>query len=144
MNAAGLKHRLRELKRVERKIRFGDAQGKALPLVWDLFFDLRDAGAVQAKYPLQVLAAMDRETLRLVIGEYWSYVCRELFHETDIPGGVKYDAGVLLQWGLPADAGAAAVKRKFRELAKLYHPDAGGDEQSFIALMEAYRQLTGK
>ncbi len=144
MNVVGLKRRLRELKRIEQKIRFSGALKKTPSLTWDLFFDLQDTGTGKAKYPLKFLAAMDHETLRRVVGEYWSFVYSEMFNESDIPGGKKYDTNLLLQWGLPADAGAAAIKQKFRELAKLYHPDAGGDEQSFIALMEAYNRLMGR
>ena len=43
----------------------------------------------------------------------------------------------LLNWtGLPPNAGSAEIKKKFRELAKKNHPDAGGDESRFIELME--------
>ncbi len=144
MDIGGLKRRLRELKRIEHKIRFGSVRRKTPPLIWDSFFDMRDAGTGKAKYPLKILAAMDHETLKCVIGEYWSFVYSELFRESDIPGGTKYDAGVLLQWGLPPDAGADTIKKKFRELAKLAHPDTGGDEHAFIALMESYKKLTGR
>ena len=144
MNVVALKRRLRELKRIEHKIRFSSAQKNPSPLVWDLFFDLQGTGIKGAKYPLKILAAMDHDTLKGVIDEYWSFVYSKLFNESEIPGGIKHDTGLLLKWGLPADADVAAIKKKFRELAKLYHPDAGGDEQSFIALMEAYNKLIGK
>lgn len=144
MDTVDIKRRLRELKRIEQKIRFGNTQGKIPPLIWDLFFNLQDAGAGKARYPLKILAAMDHETFRRVIGEYWSFVYSALFNQSDIPSGVNYDTCVLLQWGLPADADAATVKQKFRELAKRCHPDTGGDEKAFIALMEAYKKLIGK
>jgi len=41
-------------------------------------------------------------------------------------------------------AGAEDVKRRFRELARQTHPDAGGDAARFIELMEDYRKLTGR
>jgi len=33
------------------------------------------------------------------------------------------------------------VKKRFRELAKIYHPDVGGDAVKFIELMTLYRRL---
>lgn len=42
------------------------------------------------------------------------------------------------------DADINAVKKKFRELAKEYHPDVGGDSEKFIDLMENYRKLIDK
>ena len=144
MDTVDIKRRLRELKRIEQKIRFGNIQGKMPPLIWDSFFDLQESGAGKAKYPLKTLAAMDHDAFKHVIGEYWSFVYSALFNESDIPSGVKYDTSVLLQWGLPFDADAATIKKKFRELAKLSHPDTGGDEQKFVALMEAYKKLIGK
>ena len=144
MDTVDIKRRLRELKRIEQKIRFGNIQGKMPPLIWDSFFGLQDTSAGTAKYPLRILAAMDHDAFKRVIGEYWSFVYSALFNESDIPSGVKHDTSVLLQWGLPSDADAATIKKKFREFAKLCHPDTGGDEKKFVALMEAYNKLTGK
>lgn len=45
------------------------------------------------------------------------------------------------QMGLPFDADVTAIKKKFRELAKKYHPDTGGDSTKFIELMENYKKL---
>lgn len=42
---------------------------------------------------------------------------------------------------LPAEASLADVRRRYRELAKLYHPDAGGDHNDFLALQQAYEQV---
>ena len=42
---------------------------------------------------------------------------------------------------LPAEANLAYVRRQYRELAKLYHPDAGGDHTDFLALQQAYEQV---
>jgi len=133
LNADIIKRRLRELKRIEQKIRSSGAAAKTTPLVWDVFFDLTDASAGKAKYPLKLLMIMDHETLKHVIDEYWSYVYHELFQDTDSIDALHHD---------PAEVNA--VKKRFRELAKQFHPDAGGDEQSFIALMEAYNKLLGK
>lgn len=45
--------------------------------------------------------------------------------------------------GLPPDATTGTIKSKFRELAKKYHPDLGGDSGKFIELMNTYRKLIG-
>ena len=42
---------------------------------------------------------------------------------------------------LGAEANLADVRRQYRELAKLYHPDAGGDHADFLALQQAYEQV---
>jgi DnaJ-class molecular chaperone len=42
---------------------------------------------------------------------------------------------------LPAEANLADVRSQYRELAKLYHPDAGGDHTDFLALQQAYEQV---
>jgi DnaJ-class molecular chaperone len=46
---------------------------------------------------------------------------------------------LLLQ--LPAEASLADVRTRYRELAKLYHPDAGGNHADFLALQQAYEQV---
>ena len=42
---------------------------------------------------------------------------------------------------LPAEASLADVRSQYRELAKLYHPDTGGDHIDFLALQHAYEQV---
>ena len=44
--------------------------------------------------------------------------------------------------GLAIDAGKALVKSRFRELAKLHHPDAGGDGLKFLEIYNAYKILS--
>ena len=140
MNVISIKRSLREIKRLEMKIRSGAGVGLK-PLVWDSFFDLGDTG--KAKYTLRDLIAMSRAEYQTVISEYWAFVYQTIFNETDFRA-VRFEPGVLLAWGLPWNADEAAVKRRFRALAKRCHPDAGGDEESFIRLMAEYRTLVGK
>lgn len=144
MDIVEIKRKLRELKRLEMKLRCGNAQAGRSSLVWDLFFDTRETGAGKAKYSINDLAFMSRDQYKSVIGEYWSFVYNKLFNEFIFQAGMIYDTGIMLKWGLPCDADAAAVKKRFRELAKLYHPDTGGDADRFIALMEDYKKLTGR
>ena len=44
--------------------------------------------------------------------------------------------------GVPRDADDDAIKAAHRKLAKRYHPDAGGDEQRFLAVQDAYQLLS--
>ena len=43
--------------------------------------------------------------------------------------------------GVPADAGAEAIRRAYRRLARRYHPDAGGSPDKFRQVVEAYATL---
>lgn len=42
---------------------------------------------------------------------------------------------------LPYDADAMAVKKRFRELIKKYHPDEGGGVEKFLELMNEYKEF---
>lgn len=44
--------------------------------------------------------------------------------------------------GVKKDATADEIKKAFRKLAVKYHPDAGGDEQKFKEISEAYETLS--
>jgi DnaJ-domain-containing protein 1 len=55
-----------------------------------------------------------------------------------IPRHLQAEYRLLL---LPAEANLADVRRQYRELAKLYHPDAGGDHTDFLTLQLAYEQV---
>ncbi len=44
--------------------------------------------------------------------------------------------------GVKRDASAKEIKTAFRKLAQKYHPDAGGDEQKFKEISEAYETLS--
>jgi len=42
---------------------------------------------------------------------------------------------------LQAEVSLAEVRTRYRELAKRYHPDAGGNHADFLALQQAYEQV---
>ena len=42
---------------------------------------------------------------------------------------------------LQADVSLAEVRAQYRELAKRYHPDAGGSHADFLALQRAYERV---
>ncbi len=144
MDIVDVKRKLRRCKHLEQKIRYGNAAPKRPALIWDDFFDLQETDTGKAKYTLKALAEMCHAEYKNVLDEYWSFVYQVLFNENEAHHGIRYDTSILLQWGLPFDADEAAVKSRFRELAKLSHPDTGGNESGFIALMEAYKKLMGK
>jgi hypothetical protein len=43
--------------------------------------------------------------------------------------------------GVRADADADEIRARYRELAKICHPDAGGDAAAFVRLTQAYKAL---
>jgi curved DNA-binding protein CbpA len=53
-----------------------------------------------------------------------------------------YNPALLSRLDLPPDADYAAIKARFRQLAKLYHPDHGGDAAQMLALLETFHKLT--
>lgn len=143
-----LKRKLRKLKKLEIRIRFGEGYIKgqvddprSRTLVWDDFFDLQNSSSKKARYSLKQLALMDKDRYSDVISEYFYHVYYRIYRENGIlPAGI-YDPELLGQLGLSFDADSNALKMRFRELAKKYHPDKGGDEASFIDMMEKYRKL---
>ena len=44
--------------------------------------------------------------------------------------------------GLPPNATPQQIKRRYRALAKLYHPDRGGNQQQMQRVIAAYEYLT--
>ena len=63
-------------------------------------------------------------------------------------GGARVRATLLAKLSLPANADHAAVKARYRELAKQHHPDVnpkggGSAAAAFAELTDAYQQLMG-
>ncbi len=143
VGADAIKQRIRGLKKLESKIRFGSSvppEGRRL--VWNTFFDLHGFASNTARYPLAVLCGMDAAALQGVIDEYFFYIYYLYYRENGFTQALLYDPELLRRFGLPADADHSAVKSKFRELAMRYHPDHGGDAKKFMEMMEMYRKLT--
>ncbi len=55
-----------------------------------------------------------------------------------IPGHLQAQYRLL---HLQAEVSLAEVRIQYRELAKRYHPDAGGSHADFLALQQAYEQV---
>lgn len=142
--ASDIKRKVRKLKRFELTVRFGGEADPCARLVFDRFFDLHEPPRGGAKYTLRELAAMDRDAYRQALDAYFASVYYALYQERGMTAIIAYDPAALEQLGLSPYADEAEIKKRFRELAKRYHPDAGGDEARFIALMKLYERLTGK
>ncbi len=149
-----IKRKLRKLKKLEIKVRLNksDVQKnnkKSLSefenaeLVWNKFFDLKDESTEKAKYSIKRLALMSKDEFKDVINEYFYYVYYRCYKEGGFTDATIIDEEILTQLGLPIYADNAEVKRKFRELAKTYHPDNGGDSAKFIEVMEKYKNIKG-
>ncbi|MGZ9583093.1 J domain-containing protein [Paenibacillus marinisediminis] len=137
-----IKRKVRKLKKLEVKIRFNGINQPDKNLIWDSFFELSDRSNSKAKYSLHLLASMNHEEYMNVINEYFSLIYSELYKESGIIGeDGTYDSVILSRLDLPFNADETTIKKRFRELAKKYHPDAGGDAATFIELMNNYRKL---
>ena len=138
-------HKLRQLKKVETRIRFQD---RPMPpgrtLIWGQFFSTRSWDDPGVRYPLRVLTTMDRERRKEVFEEYLSWVYFQYYRENGLSVANLYDPALLALLGLPPTATTADIKRRFRTLAKRYHPDHGGESERFIELMDTYEKLLGR
>ena len=144
MDIATLKRKIRKLKNLEIQIRFGnrghaDQKLVGQQLIWNSFFDL--SGKREVKYPLSYLLLIDNDEYRKIADEFLAFVYRDIFESFEIPNGNYLDRTLLVKLGLPYDADINDVKKRFRQLAKQYHPDKGGDAQKFIELMQIYEGL---
>jgi len=142
MIIADLKRRVRKLKQAENAIRARGNMRDDIPLVWEKFFCLRTNSESKSLYTLSELSAMSREEYKAVVDEFFARVYYEVYvYNGNIEANI-YDPQLLAQLDLSPIADEAAVKKRFRELAKKYHPDTGGDQVKFVALMKVYRELT--
>ncbi len=144
-----IKRKIRNLKKVELKIRFhvdnfSDSNSRLktltklnrINLVWDEFFDLHEGSSRTVRFPLKELMKLNKEELKNIISEFYYGVYYQFYKDNGMLDMSFYDPDILAQLGLSYDADSNAVKKRFRELAKLYHPDTGGDGAKFIELLE--------
>lgn len=141
MDIVDIKRKLRRLKRIEQRLRYGENDVVDHHMVWYRFFSLSAQGHV--RYPLVYLQGLDEQAFRRISDEFMAYVYSDYYqHDYYLPI-VHFDERLLEKLGLAADADASLIKRRFRELALKYHPDTGGDSEQFIQLMSLYRELLG-
>jgi len=140
MDLIDIKQKIRKLKSLEIELRSGKNRYESRPLLWHEFFDL--SGKRNVKYPLPYLLSIDADEYKRIAGEFSAFIYGDFFEHLSFQGGPHFDKALLVQLGLPYDADSFAVKKKFRQLAKQYHPDMGGHSQKFIELMDLFQKLT--
>jgi hypothetical protein len=154
MHAKELKQKLRKLKRLELRLRYGMTfdyvkdnasliDKQKLPLVWNEFFNLSESTSCTARYSIHALADMDSDELKQVLDAYWFRLYYCIYQEKGIRMIDLQEPELLSYLGLPLDADNNLIRKRFRELCKIYHPDEGGDKDKFIELismMERYER----
>jgi len=139
-----LKHKLRQLKKLEVKVRFG---GGPVPensgLVWDTFFSTKTESDRGVQYSLNRLLRMDRESPKAAFAAFFYGVYFQYYRESGLVPQDLHDPRLLSLLDLPPDAGIQDIKNRFRQLAKEHHPDHGGDSRRFIELIDTYEKLKG-
>lgn len=141
-----LKKKIRQLKKLELGIRYGFSkeyidnctvqQVDKLHLVWREFFDLSNSNKSKTRYSLQELEHMNKEQMKEVYAQFWFLVYYEMYKHSGIQIGSIQNPELLAFLGLPYDADQVAIRKRFRELYKVCHPDEGGDVEKFLELMQ--------
>ncbi|MCY3556765.1 MAG: DnaJ domain-containing protein [Gemmatimonadetes bacterium] len=143
MTIPQLKRKLRQLKQTECRIRFRTRPRKDhQTLVWDAFFSTRSGDDDRVVYTLNRLANMNHEEIKKVYEAFFYRVYFQYFKEHGLSMADAYDPGLLSLLGLPPYATLHDIKRRYRELAQVHHPDHGGDHDAFIEVVDAYERLT--
>lgn len=151
MNGRELKQKIRNLKKLELRLRYGYSFDtvsnqtltkhiEKLPLVWKDFFGSNNS-TQKVKYPFAVLENMSKAEVKKVFEEFWLFVYLRIYQEQGIAMIEVHQAELLQYLDLPLDADKPTIKKKFRELCKVYHPDAGGDSKKFLELMEVMKHF---
>lgn len=142
MNLEDVKKKLRQLKKIETETRFKGIQltGKE-ELVWNKFFSTRSEFDTSVKYPMNYLMIVDKQEIKRIFSEFFYMVYFQYYKENGITLKNIYSPELLGMLGLPPDSTLNDIKRKFRELAKQYHPDCGGDSEKFIEMLDVYHKL---
>lgn len=143
MDIRELKQKLRQLKKIELIVRFGSADlpsgERRRPLIWDSFFS--DKTGTRPRYPLETLLIMNNEGRKRVFADYLYTVYTEGYKERGLLFPDGFDYQTLFDFDLPAGASREDIKKRFRELAKIAHPDHGGSNEAMAALLEQYHKL---
>ena len=136
-----LKRRVRKLKQFEKTIRSQNYMRNDIPLVWGKFFDLKNNTDSKALYPLPKLLNMSKDEYKTITEDFFARVYYEIYAHIGITNKVIFDHTLLAKLDLSPVADETEVRKRFRELAKKHHPDAGGDHGRFLELMEVYKKL---
>ncbi len=145
MEVEQLKRKLRELKKAEKRIRFSyKAPSTTKKYVWDDYFSTKTFNELTVKYPLWKIIKFTEQELEEVFEEYFYSVYFQQCKENGLSLDDIYNVEILSVFGLNLGATIDDVKKKFRELAKKYHPDRGGDNDKMIEIINAYHKLINK
>lgn len=140
-----IKRIIRNLKKAEIRIRFGsiDPANKYIHtnLVWSKFFELKIPYKGRAKYNLDQLIALDKQELDKIVEEFYYNLFYQFINRYYSNDNTVFDPELLSKLGLPSSACIDDIKKRFRQLAKEMHPDAGGGHEEFIALNQLYQKL---
>jgi hypothetical protein len=143
-STAELKRKLRDLKRLEINLRFnGDVESAQGNLVWETFFSLKPNRSSNNRYQIQDLLNMEREKFKEVLNEFFYHMYFRIYQENGLAAKNLYDPSLMEFLELPLDSSDKDLKSKFRDLARKYHPDLGGDPDKFIEMMEVFNRLKG-
>lgn len=93
------------------------------------------ASIAEANRRYQEEASRRREEQERMERVYAALLHNLSIHLNLMPPAVAQALDVL---GLPRDASLREIRQCYRELAKRYHPDTGGDAQQFIRVNDAY------
>lgn len=154
MDQREIKQKIRKLKKLELKFRYGfsfeyierkgsSGSSDSLPLVWKEFFSLNSIDSGKAKYTLPMLERMDTEQLKRVIDEFWFHLYFRIYQERGFRMELQ-EPGLMDYLGLPYDADQNMVRKRFRELCRQFHPDEGGDQDKFIELLDMMERYDKK
>lgn len=142
LDIAKMKRKLRNLKKLEDKIRYGHFP-KDIPkkYVWDQFFSTKAVHDLTVKYPILELIKLNKQELKEIFEEYFYSVYFQLYKDMGLNFDEIQDPTVLSYFGLAPGASVEDIKKRFRELAKKHHPDHGGSNEKMIEILEAYNRL---
>ncbi len=142
MDIDQLKRKLRELKKAEERIRFDKGfNSSSRSYVWEDYFCTKSFNNLVVKYPLWKLIKYDKQQLREAFEDYFYCIYFRKYKENGLNFEDIYDPELLSIFGLHPGASVDDIKKRFRELAKKYHPDHGGESEKMIDLLDAYHKL---
>jgi hypothetical protein len=134
MDAAAVKRKLRELKRLEQLLTGGNE-------TFDAFFALEEGK--KARYPFRMLCVFDKSSRDLAFKEFLDQLWG--VHDSESAGeAVVVDRGafgeLIRALGLPAETSREEVIRLFRTQIKELHPDVGGEHELAVELISLYKR----
>jgi len=137
-----LKRKLRQLKKMEDKIRYKHISDPTVKkYIWDEFFSTKAISDPTVKYPISELLRLSKQELKEVYEEYFYRIYSQMYKDFGLEFDEIKDPSILSYFGLAPGASMDDIKKKFRELAKKYHPDHGGSNDKMMEILEAYNKL---